>query len=63
MASEIGALSHLFRDIDGFSAFSEAALFSGTTPWAAGVPYLHRHHSSPSSYFLTKFGFNIFQMP
>ena len=63
MASEIGALSHIFRDID-------VLVLSARRPSLAAPPcgpqvgrYLHSHHSSPSSYFLTKFGFNIFQMP
>ena len=61
--SEIGAPSHIFRDID-------VLVLSARRPSLAAPPcgpqvgrYLHSHHSSPSSYFLTKFGFNIFQMP
>ena len=30
IASEIGALCHIFRDIDVFSAFAEAALLGAT---------------------------------
>ena len=30
LASEIGALCHIFRDIDVFSAFPEAALLGAT---------------------------------
>ena len=63
MASEIGALSHIFGDIDGL-------VLSARRPSLAAPPrgpqmgrYLYSHHSSPSSYFLTKVGFNIFQMP
>ena len=63
MASEIGALSHIFRDID-------VLVLSARRPSLAAPPcgpqvgrYLHSHHSSPSSCFLTKFDFNILQMP